>query len=611
MGPMRKDVSRTSACSPDQESDYKEPCPQCAAVHWGITDEGRFYCKTCHNVIEKIQDVICIEFDSNTRIQSISRGLKRKKDLDKGWEWYVCEGFQFILLKQAEALQTLGICSRLKDEILCNFWRRYLQKSHQAYTKTPSSKRIRNFDLPESSTSGSEWPTDLEDLILDAPSSFSESEEFSFAARSGNLSSNTDAASDTASVCSGSIDAILYLRKTQKGELLMSMPMTLAFCYLALLWMREPITLADLLRFVAGNHIPYLHICHQFPEEMKLYGPDIRIFQAQSLPSYNGILKKMHKLAAFLDLPCFPPITEKCFLHPNILCIKFLMEANLPDELHNWTCRVVKKTGLGDVAFLTLDPIAKNKRMVRYEVQAAAFIVVVLKLLFLLDDKYEWVLSSSVAKRKREKKQDTPRFNFRKWYKTMKRVLDEAQKKEEEERARYQWKSETPLFYSKKTKRVVYKRKQMLVNLQQQFGKLVGSLQTTKKQNPSSFQFNWDEENTDRNCFLGHNLEGVTKEKWKSFTCTTVNSSYWLGTLKLCKRKTFCRHWTTYEESNFPKSYQFILNLFSFLLRTEALSLHEEVCLVEHRLFQARLQRKPRRTYHKNLRKKTQNPQQT
>ncbi|XP_030054740.1 TATA box-binding protein-associated factor RNA polymerase I subunit B isoform X2 [Microcaecilia unicolor] len=515
------------------QSDYKEPCPQCAAVNWGITDEGRFYCKACHNVIEKTQDVISDEFAHNTKIQSISRGLKRKRGLDKGWQWYVCEGFQFILLKQAEALLTLGICSRLKDEVLCNFWRRYLQKSKQAYSKTLAHTRSRECAISENSSNGSEWPTDLEDLILDAPSSFSETEEFNFAAHSRSISSDTDA-SDTTSVRSGSLDGMSYLRPGQKGELLMSMPMTLAFCYMALLWMREPVTLVDLLRFVAGGHVPYLHVFDQFPEEMKLFGPDIRIFQVQSLPSYNGVFEKTHALAAFLDLTCFPPITEKCFLHPNILCIKYLMEANLPDELHNWTARVVKKTELGDVAFLRFDPIAK-KRMVRYEVQAAALIVVVLKLLFLLDDRYEWLLSSFVGKRNKKNKEDTPWFDFRKWYKVMKSALDEAQKKVEEERARYPWKSEMPLFYSKENKWVVCKRKQMLVSLQQQFGKLVGSLQAVKKQNPSSFQFNWDEENTDMNCFLGHSLEGVMQEKGKSFT--TVNPRYWLGTVKLCKKK--------------------------------------------------------------------------
>lgn len=34
--------------------------------------------------------------------------------LEKGWDWYVCEGFQHILYQQAKALQTLGVGPELK-----------------------------------------------------------------------------------------------------------------------------------------------------------------------------------------------------------------------------------------------------------------------------------------------------------------------------------------------------------------------------------------------------------------------------------------------------------------------------------------------------------------
>lgn len=45
---------------------------------------------------------------------------------------------------------------------------------------------------------------------------------------------------------------------------------------------------------------------------------------------------------------------------------------------------------------------------------------------------------------------------------------------------------------------------------------------------------------------------------------------------------------TTYEESNFSLSYQFIINLFSFLLRIKPYILHEEVSLIEKRLFETK-----------------------
>lgn len=41
----------------------------------------------------------------------------------------------------------------------------------------------------------------------------------------------------------------------------------------------------------------------------------------------------MIEVAIFLDLPRFPDITEDCYLHPNVLCMKYLLEFNLPGEL--------------------------------------------------------------------------------------------------------------------------------------------------------------------------------------------------------------------------------------------------------------------------------------
>lgn len=60
------------------------------------------------------------------------------------------------------------------------------------------------------------------------------------------------------------------------------------------------------------------------------------------------------------------------------------------DEMHDFTCQVVKMAGIGEVDFLTFDPIARKGRAVKYDVQAVAVVVIVLKLLFLLDDNVEW-----------------------------------------------------------------------------------------------------------------------------------------------------------------------------------------------------------------------------
>ncbi|XP_048951494.1 TATA box-binding protein-associated factor RNA polymerase I subunit B isoform X2 [Canis lupus baileyi] len=364
----------------------------------------------------------------------------------------------------------------------------------------------------------------------------------------------------------------------------MTVPRTLAFCYLSLLWQRETITLSDLLRFVEEGHIPYIHAFQRFPEEMKLYGRDKGIFAIESWPTYEDIYKKTIEIGKFLDLPRFPDITEDCYLHPNILCMKYLMEVNLPDEMNDLTCQVVKMTGIGEVDFLTFDPIAKMAKTVKYDVQAVAVIVVVLKLLFLLDDNLEWTLSNIAEKYNEKNKEDKPWFDFRKWYQVMKRSIDEKKQKWEEARAKYLWKSEKPLYHSSIDKAVVYKRREMVVNLQKQFSTLVDSVPTVEKKRPSSFQFNWTEGDSTRTCFHGHGLQGILKKKGQSLT--TKNSLYWLSTQKFCR--SYCKHVTTYEESNFSRSYQFIINLFSFLLRIKTSSLHEEVSLIEKRLFKAK-----------------------
>ena len=74
----------------------------------------------------------------------------------------------------------------------------------------------------------------------------------------------------------------------------------------------------------------------------------------------------------------------------------------------------------------------------------------------------------------------------------------------------------------------------MVVSLQKQFSKLVDSAPNIEKKKPSSFQFNWTEEDSERPCFHGHSLQGVLQQKGQSLT--TKNSLYWLSTQKFCKR---------------------------------------------------------------------------
>ncbi|NXF85490.1 TAF1B polymerase, partial [Eubucco bourcierii] len=305
--------------------DFSERCAQCSEVNWGLTDAGGFYCRSCHNVIERTREAVSADFVCNSRVQTISKGSRDRKEKDGGCEWYVCEGFQLVLKKQAEALAALGVSPQMKDEVLGRFWRCYLQKSKQAYCIRPAGAAAKASATCESSTDVDSDPGTPSLLQLLSESEGDLQSECSFASSTTRLSGSTSA-------YSGSVDGSLYLKERSREKLRMTMPMTLSFCYMALLWLREPMTLSDLLRFVVEGHIPYLNVFQHFPEKMKLYGLDLRIFCVESWPAYEEVHDTMLELAAFLDLPRFPEVTPSCFLHPDMLCMKYLMEANLPGE---------------------------------------------------------------------------------------------------------------------------------------------------------------------------------------------------------------------------------------------------------------------------------------
>ncbi|KAK2093326.1 TATA box-binding protein-associated factor RNA polymerase I subunit B [Saguinus oedipus] len=469
--------------------EFKERCTQCETVSWGLTDEGKYYCTSCHNVTDIVhwtdrsKEVINSDIIPNAQIKALNRGLKRKNNSEKGWDWYVCEGFQYILYQQAEALKNLGVgpelkerpvwCSQFENKIVwCMYmmsvrtrvpenvlWTRYLQKSKQAYCKNPVYTTGRKPTVLEDNLSHSDWASEPE-LLSDVNSPF--------------LESGMESQSDVHTRKSFRIS-----KASQSGK---------EFKQLSALdlWMelnthneRRRESALILKEFVEEDHIPYINAFQHFPEQMKLYGRDRGIFGTESLirkewyvpeiiidemsvrivllsrkfasdrtqqegmkrkleieseehfpvtqndfltgylttlenthktvmyeswPNYDDIYKKTIEVATFLDLPRFPDITEDCYLHPNILCMKYLMEVNLPDEMHSLTCHVVKMTGMGEVDFLTFDPIAKVAKTVKYDVKAVAIIVVVLKLLFLLDDNLEWSLSNLAEKHNEKNK---------------------------------------------------------------------------------------------------------------------------------------------------------------------------------------------------------------
>ncbi|XP_067273641.1 TATA box-binding protein-associated factor RNA polymerase I subunit B isoform X2 [Pseudorasbora parva] len=411
---------------------YSEPCGQCAAVEWGVSDGGQFFCKNCHNVIEKTRDVedYSVLHSRNNRISDIKRPKKKSSEDER--EWMVCEGFQFILKHQAKALVNLGVCMKFETEVLWNFWKRYLQNTRQAFTeKSVYTPRFTVYMKPTSE-----------------PESDTQSE---LSYNSSDVTSHTE---PSLSGVSTDMPSSLCSEAYQHSYTLMNMPRTLALCYLSLLWVREAITLADLLRMVSERRIPYMDIQEIFPEEMRLFGRDVQVFRVWHLPSYSVVHREALHLAQILQLPTFPTISQDCLLHPLPLTIRYLLDANLPDALHVWVHKVIMGAAMDSESYLTFDPTKHNPRLLRYEIQAVAVIIVAMKILFKLDDHAEWKLSEEAAKQKKKEV-----FRLKRWFEMVQPVLEKARQNKEREEALRKWKPTNPFITSLQRKCLILKKR--------------------------------------------------------------------------------------------------------------------------------------------------------
>ncbi|XP_058234880.1 TATA box-binding protein-associated factor RNA polymerase I subunit B isoform X2 [Hemibagrus wyckioides] len=512
---------------------------------------------------------------SNSRISSLST-RKRKQSGKGARDWMVIEGFQLIIKLQAEALVKLGVCPQFKTDVLWIFWKRYMQKTKQAYTRELANSVSCSVDLSS-------------DSEAESSVAFSEASSHAEVASMNGASAVSGYSSDgRSSVCSGSLDAEQYLRRKERRKL-MSMPRTLAFCHLALLWVKEAITLADLLRLVSKGHVPYINVHELFPEEMRFFGKDALIFRVETIPTYSKVHDEAVELAALIDLPTFPPVSQDCLLHPALLSLRYLMDANLPDELHTLVCKVIQKTAMGKDSFLTFDPTGRKPTLLCYDLQAAALIVVTMKLLFRLDDKVEWKVARKANKKgdemkhgKKKTKRGGKMFNLRTWFMVVQPALERAREKETQAEAMRQWKSKKPIIPSSKHKTVILKRRRVVEQLQSTFQALSGSTPEQKVSSPSTFLFLWGDKNGADGPSLHHKcLDNLMIKKQK--ICRIVNRKYWHTFLRKCPPGRCGDHFKDLEPT-LPRMYVWLLGLFSFILGVEDAQLHNAVVQVERRL---------------------------
>ncbi|XP_040919755.1 TATA box-binding protein-associated factor RNA polymerase I subunit B isoform X2 [Toxotes jaculatrix] len=487
----------------------------------------------------------------------------------------ICEGFQFILRNQANALLRLGVSagSHFKDQVLWQLWRLYLQKSQQAYTNNPvrsSTFKVRGLDL------------DSDSVVESSVVSTSETDgEKNLSSTAG---SNAENSSDW-SLCSGSVDVGSYLTaRLRRTHGLMSMRKTLALIHLALIWSREPLTLSDLLRLVNEGHVPYVNAYEELPEEMRLDGRDALIFIVESVPSHRAVHSEAQALALYLQLQAFPPISRQSLLHPALLSLRYLTDANLPDELHPWVCRLMECAGMADETLHTFDPVSRPV-LPRYDVQTAALIIVTMKFIFGLDDHTEWDLSNESSLR--DDAENT--FNLRRWYRLMQAALIRAQQRRDRHVARKQWKARKPLPRSRKSQCVVMKKKRTAEQVQTCFEKLSSCPVGVQHCDRSSFRFCWgDEDGADGPSLHHKKMDRVLILEHD--VLTPSNSTYWHPALRPCDPRKCRSHYSEFEPT-FPRSFVWLLQLFSFLLDVKPADLYDEVLRVERRVLGSRTPR--------------------
>ncbi|CAN7984865.1 unnamed protein product [Ixodes hexagonus] len=178
-------------------------------------------------------------------------------------------------------------------------------------------------------------------------------------------------------------------------NMLVTMRKLVCFLYLGVLLNRDPILLSDILRWIGDGHVPYLNAVRLLPPDVHFWGTQWGCFVRQAPPLAEDVAWETAHLAEFLGV-------RQELQPPDILPIlgRLLVDLNLP-------------LGLLDVCrrALTLFPNLEKRwhRMSEgpklascfkpsCEARAAAILLLVLKLVFLLDGNQEERVSSEAEK---------------------------------------------------------------------------------------------------------------------------------------------------------------------------------------------------------------------
>ncbi|XP_072037513.1 uncharacterized protein [Amphiura filiformis] len=173
-------------------------------------------------------------------------------------------------------------------------------------------------------------------------------------------------------------------KKTLDTMITPSVRNLLCLVYMGLRYIHEPILLCDLIRLVYNNDLPYCYSGDIIPRELATRKENKKEFQRLFCSIYKKkftmnhqeLVTRLQNLHGLMDLPIYPS--------PDMAVIiaRFIAILNLPKELNQYTYKL----------FSDCNPTL-DKKVVSHGTIAMAFIIVTLRILFILDGNSEHRLS--------------------------------------------------------------------------------------------------------------------------------------------------------------------------------------------------------------------------
>ncbi|XP_033324904.2 TATA box-binding protein-associated factor RNA polymerase I subunit B [Megalopta genalis] len=423
-------------------------CKLCGGTDF-YKEAGYFFCQTCQTQNEDIrEEVLELRIDNSTRLRKTRiRSLKSQSSGEElGWtSWEI---YNFVLIGLTNELIELGVPANLKLTVL-QLWATYLGKLEVAfisrkrkcvpklakrynkrdaeiiYGKVQLQRRKRKRKKTGSSTNTSmmsdyqsegssmrelsknkrllvnadydrflqsQASSDVEGLSTFTQSTYSvQSSSGKSSDNEGRLQFSSHAKEETRKIKKLSKHVPKNKRVNYKAKHISTQykigphiitPMRLwAILYLALRIHNQPIQLGDMLRYGREGHLSYYKLDHLLPPEVSLSKSEIHFLTPNVEITHRGMRRLTASMAKFLGVwevvcPDFLPLVNR-----------YCQELGLPRGIQLYIERLIALT----VPKMTFTK--EKSHIPNYEGRAMAFIIVVLKTLFALDDITEYQIS--------------------------------------------------------------------------------------------------------------------------------------------------------------------------------------------------------------------------